>query len=125
MISDIQYLADVGIIRVSWTGPFVGARDAPGMMKQVRSLAEEHNCNRLLLDFRSTEFPRSLFSTFETGSKAEDLGFDRKFQAAFLYSQDEERVLFIETVMINRGYIVKAVREENEAIAWLTGTSDS
>ncbi len=62
--------------------------------------------------------------TYETGSRATDLGYDHKFKAAILYSQDEMKHAFVETVMRNRRYNIRIFQDESEAISWLTDKGD-
>ena len=116
---EVEYLDEHDIVRICWHGPFSGPRDAPVMMAQARPVIEEHSCTRILYDFRDTEIEDSTLGTYMTGDKAAELGFDWKFKAAVIFSEDEEKHAFVETVMVNRGYRIRVFRDESEGISWL------
>jgi hypothetical protein len=122
---EVEYLDDHDMVRITWHGPFSGPRDAPGMMGRARPVLEKHSCTRILFDLRDTQIVDSTVDTYDTGDRATELGFDRTFKAAILFLQDERKHAFVETVMVNRGYKIRAFRDESEAIGWLTGRADS
>jgi hypothetical protein len=122
---EIKYLDEHDIVRISWHGLFSGPRDAPSMMNQARPVLEGHACTRILFDFGEAQIVDSTLRTYETGSRAKDLGYDQKFKAAILYSQDEKKHAFVETVMRNRRYNIRIFQDESTAISWLTDKGDS
>ena len=95
------------------------------VMRQAKLILEQHSCNLILYDLRDTKIVDGILATYDTGDQATRLGFDYRFKAAILYSQDKEKHAFVETVMVNRGYRVRAFTDESEAIGWLTGRGDS
>jgi hypothetical protein len=125
MNMEVAYLDEHDVVRVCWHGAFSGPRDASAMMTQARPVLEEHSCTRILYDLRDAPIVDSAMETYDTGNRAIELGFSRELKAAVLYSLDEKKHRFVETVMVNRGYKIRVFQDESVAIDWLTGQGDS
>lgn len=120
MTIDIIYIEDHNILRIIWIGPFSCPQDGPEMMSKAKPIIEKNNCLRLLFDHRNAQVIDDVTNTFKAGRNADKLGFEKKYVAAILYSEDERKHMFIETVMRNRGYQIKIFDCETKAINWLS-----
>jgi hypothetical protein len=61
---------------------------------------------------------------YDLVDKSKKFDWDRLFKLAVVYSHNERFIdaLFLETVAVNRGYMVKMFKNEQEAKSWLLGS---
>ncbi len=121
MSPEVEYLEEHDIVRICSHGQIKGSSEAPLIVNLVEPILEEYSCNRLLHDVRDTEILDSTAETYQVPQIANELEFDRGIKVAILYSQEEEKHKFLETVMLNRGYRFRVFKNESEAISWLKG----
>jgi len=114
-----SYSKELDAILVKHSGVFSGFEAGSPMSFGIGRLAEVYSCNRFLLDARDMKCDRSIIDLYFMGEKFDKLGFKRKFQIAFVYSQDEELYEFLELVVQNRGYSTRFFKDETQALEWL------
>ena len=82
---------------------------------------EKLNVLGCLFDIRGT---KSVTNVVEKHSfafkKAKEVGLPRHWKYAFIKDQDDDSLEFIETVMLNAGYMFRTFEDESKAVDWLT-----
>ena len=118
MTQDIKITAEAGIVRVTYRGA-VEYGATTEMLRNVGRIASEMQSKLLLFDVREAEFQSYYAESIKHAEEGPALGIDRAFRIAFLGSEGNPMLGYIENVSVNRGFLVKAFTEESEAIAWL------
>jgi len=120
---EINYITDDSIIEVTMLIDF----NWPVMEKAVPKIAElvkEHNCHRILLDFRQIKIDLSTAAMYDTPQKLRDeftkYGVElQKLKRAFLITRVDSDAYFFETVMLNQGQTFRIFLDRALAREWL------
>jgi hypothetical protein len=123
MSFEINYHGDEKFIEVTLMTDF----NWPVMEKIVpivSGLIKEHECYRILLDFRQIKIDLSTVRMYDTPQKLRD-EFNKygvelaKVKRAFLITRVDSDAYFFETVMLNHGQTFKIFLDRDKAIEWL------
>jgi hypothetical protein len=123
MSFEINYLKDNGIIEVVFLVNF----NWPLMEKAVPDIAgliKEHDCHRILLDFRKIKIDLTTEEMYDTPAKLRDafmkFGVElQKLKRAFLIISVDSDSYFFETVMRNQGQTFRIFLDRDLASEWL------
>jgi hypothetical protein len=100
--------------------PGAEAEEATRFWAQAAATCREHKLTRVLAVF---DVPGKMptFAAFDVASNPPAINWDYRVKVALVYTHKDrfESNLFSETVAVNRGYQVKAIQDEPNAIAWL------
>ena len=95
------------------------------LAKVITKKGQEHDCKRLLNDFRHASIEVDTMELFNVADQLKSEGFDRKWKrATVIAEQYRGHLRFYETVAFNRGHRVRVVTELDEAINWLKSEKD-
>jgi len=121
MSQDNSITVEHGLIRVVYRGTVeYGATTA--MLGEVARIGAETRSRLLLFDIREADYQNYYTDTVRHAQEGPALGIEQKtFRIAFLGSERNPMLQFIEDVTVNRGFEVKVFTEESEALAWLRG----
>ncbi|MDA0745358.1 MAG: STAS/SEC14 domain-containing protein [bacterium] len=112
------------VVRVEASGdlnPDVGLQIAG----EATAVAEPHGIKRFLYDFREM-VPRSIAAeVYQLPSRMGEAGMDRSQKIAVVYTGDEERFRYFETVVRNAGFEVFLFTDIDDAMQWLIGDGGS
>ena len=122
MSQAISITVEHGLIRVLYRGTVeYGATTA--MLRNVARIGAETQSRLLLFDIRESDHQNYYTETVRHAQEGPALGINQKtFRIAFLGSERNPMLQFIEDVTVNRGFQVKVFTEEAAALAWLRGT---
>ena len=82
---------------------------------------EKLNVLGCLIDIRGTESVTSVVEKYAFAyKKTEEIGLPRHWKYAFIKDQGDDSLKFIETVMLNAGYMFRTFEDESKAVDWLT-----
>lgn len=119
----LEYVPDLGIVQYTSMGR-ITADEAKDATTKAIGLARDYNTNLFLIDDSKWEGGESVVDLFGLPDLYVELGVDPSSRAAIIMpppgtaqARDE---LFYETVCRNRGWNVRAFKERDEAIKWLT-----
>ncbi len=121
----IQYRieANQDFLRLDVSGNWTYGREAMEAKEVWREVVDscgKHGVERILAVF---DVPGRLptLAAYDIASAPESLGFNRHYKVALVYTYQEryESNLFSELVAENRGFNVKAFRDESKAKRWL------
>ena len=118
MAQNIQITKEPGFVRVTYQGDVEYAATTE-MLRKVAVIAAETHCKLLLFDIREANYRDYHLGTIRHAEEGPTLGIDKTFRIAFLGTSGNPMLKYIEAVSVNRGYWVKALVDESEALAWL------
>ena len=100
---EFEYLEDKDIVIFRATGSYElsAERDT---LRQIASELKEHNCNRLLMDFRATNIVARTMDIFDRPNAYGNHGIGRPLKAAIVCKELNDDLRFYETVCLNRGW---------------------
>jgi hypothetical protein len=105
------------------------ARTAVDMAERLRAataLGETHQITRIMFDARGIAFQPPLAAQYEYAyHQARQLGLTRNWRIAMLVTPGDRSYDFLETALVNAGYVARLFIDEPQAIEWLRGTTDS
>ncbi len=116
MPDQVRVDEEAGIIRVQSYGA-VSKDDVAESIKQIRQIFSELGFNRILVDTTGQETMANAAEIFELFSN-----FPRELILAMITDQAQataKDIAFIETVGVNRGFMMKVFHEEEQALQWL------
>ena len=91
------------------------------MGKELAQLAGISNLQNVLFDFREIKCESSTIEKYEFAyGNAAKVGFKHDWKYAILVDGPDPTRNFLETVMVNAGFICRIFEQEDAAIAWLT-----
>ncbi|MCF8275650.1 MAG: hypothetical protein K9J17_02860 [Flavobacteriales bacterium] len=115
-------------LKVTFEGTFVlvisngdkSYETAHKMWSMIAETCKQHNCYKVLGLANSTK----TFSTmegYEHGDLFDEIGINYRYKIAWfeLNPDSLEQLMFIETVLVNRGKIAKVFTDVDQAKAWL------
>jgi hypothetical protein len=109
---------------IRYTGA-LSASDLPGdqnIFQNIAALCRDYGCERVLLDARELAVDLGAWDLHQLGSFVSEVP-DKAIKFAMLGTQDQVPAdKFIENVATNRGGRLRVFTEEDEAVAWLSGT---
>jgi len=124
----IIYEADKDYILITINGE-IEDRIMQTAIREAGQVIVEHNCNKILGDFRNATFKLNTMAIiglykFWIDSLKQNGISPFKAKRVILLNQDQETTEnfhFFETISLNRSQQVKILFNKDEAIAWLTG----
>lgn len=121
MNPDIQITVESGITRVTYRGE-VHFEDSTEMLRKVGRIASENQSTKLLFDVREARDRQYHVSAIRHAEQGPALGISPSFRIAVLGAEGDQMLRYVETVAVNRGFLVKAFTDESAALAWLENT---
>jgi hypothetical protein len=118
---EIKFSERKGYIEIVHTGLFSAFKQGDNISKQLEKVIEETECRKILFDGRDMIIDCHLSRIFFTGEHFDRVGFNRRYQIAILYTHYEDKMKFLELVVVNRGYNVRVFMDKEEAVGWLNG----
>jgi hypothetical protein len=115
---------EAGYIQLVYEGD-ANLKDLSEVLARGMPLVKEHNCFRVLSDFRTTRLNLSVMSLFSIPenqkilSREMNMPFYKFRRAVVVPERDFEKYRFFETVAVNRSHNVKVFVEPKDAISWL------
>ena len=97
----------------------MNSANAQEIARQIGAFASSHGCLRVLCDYSRTRIADSILGLYENPVRMEKSGLPRTLKIAVYYRRDEQKHRFWETVFRNRGYMLRAFRDRNDAVRWL------
>jgi hypothetical protein len=116
---EFQYLNDKDIVLIRVTGSYLLSAEAD-TVKKISFTLKEHNCRKLLLDFRAANIIAKTMDIFDRPKVYSNEGIEQSIKAAILCKEINNDFRFYETVCLNRGWEVKIFDDYNISIDWLT-----
>ena len=123
MLHKVTYDENSKIITIKYWGNI----SLPDLKSGSRDAAQQiidYKCHHILVDSREVDFKLSTLEIFDLPKTFSDIlsefGLElRKIKRALLVAHIKNDYQFVETVAINRGYLVKLFDDINEARKWL------
>ena len=81
---------------------------------------KEHNCYKALIDYRASIFKASILGIYNRPAIASEAGVTTRVKMAFLVKSIDDNHRFLETVYLNRGFIVKLFTNSEDAMLWFS-----
>ncbi|UCH83031.1 MAG: hypothetical protein JSW50_11235 [Candidatus Latescibacterota bacterium] len=119
MEREFEYLEDKEIVIVRATGSYELSAEID-TVKKIASKLKEHNCSRLLIDFRAAHIAAKTMDIFDRPKAYGDHGIERSIRAAIVCKELSNDLRFYETVCLNRGWSVNIFDDYDAGIEWLT-----
>lgn len=119
----VRHNPDEDIVHVEMRGEF----DAKLLSASTAAFVEEvrrTSSKRVLMDHRQATPRLTVPEQYDRPEIASELGVPRSCRLAIVCRETDEVYRFIETVGVNRGFIVKVFTNIEEAVDWLKGTSE-
>ena len=114
----IEYDTENEIVRVTVQGE-IDVEGAIAIMLKAVAFGREKGCNRFLFDQRQSHANVIFFKHFKMMANLQRLGLKRTDRAVALVARQMGIHAFAETVAVNRGWQVKLITDDDEAIKWL------
>ncbi len=114
----VRHLQAEGFILVEMKGEF----DAPALSEatgQMVELIRETGCSQILMDHRQATPRLSVLEQYERPERAASLGVPKSARIALVHNGSREVYDFIETVAVNRGFVLKTFERVVPAKDWL------
>jgi hypothetical protein len=87
---------------------------------RAKKLGELLGLRRVFFDLRRSPNVESVLSNYEFVHRdMPPAGFDRSARIAILVAQGDHSHDFVETAMVNAGYVVRIFRDEAQVVPWL------
>lgn len=116
-----RYDEESGICTVTVAGRHKRPDDSVELQRFARKFGDEHGCDRFLIDMTRAEIIGSTMDAYRTGTVPEDTEYKQLTQKiALVYAGDLSDHKFLETVLVNRGYLVRVFDDFTIATEWLT-----
>jgi hypothetical protein len=115
---------EAGYIELIYEGE-ANVNDLGEVIAKGASLSKEHNCFRVLSDFRAMQLNLSVMSLFSIPENEKMLSrelnapFYKFRRAVVVPEKDFEKYKFFETVAVNRSHTVKVFVDLGNAVSWL------
>ena len=118
---EYNYLADENVVVATVSGRFDLA-DAETIEHIKTSIAKlnEYDCSKYLVDHRMSEFICGTFIAYDRPGLLESLGLKHWVKMAGVSNKITKQIHFLETVVRNRGWMLRVFTDYDEALAWLT-----
>jgi hypothetical protein len=100
--------------------------DMADRLKAIIALGNTHQISRLLFDVRAARFESSIGAQYEYAyHQARALGLTRHWRIALLTTPGDRSYDFMETALVNAGYVAGLFHDELRAVEWLKGKGDA
>ncbi len=120
MTSEYRISADQDFTRGVYTGKVAYETST----KMMRDLAKGGGNQKFLIDLRNAEPTYSHVTPIQHVEEASSLGLPTNNRTALLGAEKDRTILqYVENVAVNRGFLVKAFFDEDEAVKWLRQNS--
>jgi hypothetical protein len=119
MPAEVEYRSEGGFVYMRVHGELT-AETAMGMIAQWLALGQQHECRKVLADFREVVMGESITGMYEFVGKMDSMGIPRDMKMANVIRPDDDDNSFFETVARNQGWRFQAFVSPEEAEAWLT-----
>lgn len=114
---------DRGVCIVSISGEHRRPSDAKVLQDFACDFGARYGCGRFLFDMREATIIGGTVDTYRTGAQPDTDGVPRgQSKTAIVYSGDMAEHKFLETVVSNRGYVLRVFDDFDEALEWLTAS---
>lgn len=117
----VAYDPAQGICTVRVTGRVQRPRDSMMLQQLARDIDENEGYQQYLFDMRQAQIIGGTVDAYQAGTVPVDR--DRRqgrHQVALVYRGDLADHKFMETVAVNRGYVLRVFDDYDEAVAWLS-----
>jgi len=119
MPAEVKFRPEANFVYMRVHGE-LSTENAMGMIAQWLALEREHECRKVLADFRTTIMGESITGMYEFVGKMPALGIPRDMKMANVIREDDSRSSFFETVARNQGWRFQTFHDQDDAEAWLT-----
>ena len=116
-----KYIERYDYTEVSHTGHLTRHLSKSKIPASLRKLIDDTRCYNFLIDYSMLSIDSSVTDIYLMGKGLFNGKLPHRVRIAFFCDHDEEKMDFLETVLRNRGFIVKAFAEKEDAIEWLIG----
>ena len=114
----IQHLPEDNIVVIQ-SSKRLGFDDLAALTRDIVNAAARYNCTRFLADLRMATLTISVTDTYNLSRIADQAGVFRGWKIANVFSEVNKDVSFIETIGMNRGFMVKTFDNMDAGRAWL------
>lgn len=115
----IKHNSITGITQITTNGEF-DVQLINKMMKAIIASVDKNKSNGLIIDHSNAIINISIVETFERPKHFDNMGIPRNAKIALIITDDQrEAFKFFETVLVNRGFQIKAFHKIDEAENWL------
>ena len=119
MVPNVTYNADLQMVEVFSPGN-LSEEDILGQRLQIERLILKHRAARVLVDTTALISLPATMALYDFVNTFAETKIPRRVRFALLSGVSSARdVRFLETLSINRGYLVRAFNTREEALAWL------
>lgn len=118
MCINLKFHEGDGYIEISVDGKF-SLQTLKNLAKKVTTYVKVYNCKFILNDLRNATLIDSPVSIYSMPKVALNAGIEREIKRAILVKKITPNYLFLETVFINQGNIVKIFDNFDKAKSWL------
>ncbi len=117
----VEHDEDRGVCIVRVSGELRRPQDSKVLQEFACDFWARYECSRFLFDMREATVIGSTMDTYRTGARPDADGVPRgQSKTALVYSGDLAEHKFLETVVSNRGYMLRVFDDFDEALKWLT-----
>ena len=111
---------NAGICMIHVSGINKRPDDSIILQNVVRDIRSKTGCRKFLFDMRQSVIIGSTLDTLDTAMRPIIDGFERDFRIALVYTGNLEEHIFMEDVVVNRGYSLHIFTDIEDATLWLT-----
>ena len=114
----IEYLDDKDIVLTRTSGSYDLEAEAETLRDVITKL-NELNCNRCILDFRTSVVISKTMDCYCRPEIFKEFGLKRSVKMAIVLRELSDNSHFYETVCVNRGWDIRMFHDYDDAIDWL------
>jgi hypothetical protein len=115
-----------GICTVRVTGRHKRPDDSMVLQRLQRDISDERGYQRFLFDMTQADIIARTVDTFHAGTVPGDPDHKQiRQRIALLYTPHQADQQFMETVAVNRGYVLRVFDMREKAVEWLTRKEES
>ena len=119
MRREFRYLEDKNIVLIRTSGTYDLDAEIE-TLKKVAAKLKEYNCNKCIFDHRETNVIARPMSSYERPAVYEELWDDHSTRGALVVKEINKDLKFLETVVRNRGWVVRIFDDYDKAMEWLS-----
>ena len=95
-------------------------------LKAIVALGNARQVSRLLFDVRAVRFESPIGAQYEYAyHQAREMGLTRHWRIALLATPGDRSYDFMETALVNAGYVAGLFHDAVQAVEWLKGRGDA
>jgi len=121
----IEHDIDKGFCLVNVSGELRRPQDSIDLQNVAVEIRSQNGCNRFLYDMSDATIKGSGIKTFEVGVAPLEKGFETDYTIGLVYSGKMDDHMFMENVLVNRGYRVRVFDNVHSAVEWLSSSKDN